>query len=276
MVAQAHAPRTLQDTLAEISDLQNIASEKRQELADTQEQLKQRLAEARQFLDNAEAEIDEGVVSAPIPTLPTTGPTPKRPPVTSRPVVTSVQPKHGAIRTTPIAVTPRPVAAPVATVTQKAKVQPSERNYGQELTLPEAIWDALDRNPATYKSIISPETRKPIITDEYSDASVGLKVSEIKEVIEAERKWVSSSNNISPQVQGVIGKLKHEGKLARNEADRRYFVVDGAELYGPPFNADGSPMTEQSDGTFVTSANEVFMNLKGDKPFKKRRKNDED
>jgi hypothetical protein len=112
-----------------------------------------------------------------------------------------------------------------------AKVAPGQRNYDNEMSLPQAIWDVLDRKSNTYKKYIP----------DYPDGADGLKVSEIKDVIEAEKKWVSSSENISPQIQQVVGKLREDGKLARSE-DRRYFIVKGATLDGPELDAHGKPI----------------------------------
>lgn len=143
------------------------------------------------------------------------------------------------------------------------KVAPTQRNYDNAMSLTEAIWDVLDRDtPATYKKVIP----------DYADDTVGLKVSEIKDIIEAEKKWQSSAENISPQIQQHVGNLRHEGKLARGE-NRRYFIVDSADLFGPPLDANGKPRKEGSDeGTYVgDDGKSVFTWLDG-RVYKKRRK----
>lgn len=173
------------------------------------------------------------------------------------------QPKHGGVRPMNPALAKRAgqVGGAKPAVQKLAKVAPDQRNYQNEIKLPAAVWDALDRDPTKYKGLV----------DGYPEGAVGLKVSEIKEVIEHEKKWVSSSDNPSPQIQQVVGNLRHEGKLARNDEDKRYFIVDGADLDGPPLNEDGSPMEEQEDGTFKTKAGATFTWTDG-KVYKKRRK----
>ena len=137
------------------------------------------------------------------------------------------------------------------------------------MTMPEAVWDALDRAPATFRLIKHSQTGQLALPD-YPDKAEGLKVSEIKDVIEAEGKRASSSDNISPQIQQIIGDLRYEGKIGRNDEDRRYFIIGKkTTLYGPPLNADGSPMTEQEDGTFLKDDNTVFTDTDG-KAIKKR------
>jgi hypothetical protein len=119
---------------------------------------------------------------------------------------------------------------------KKDKVSPSKRNYGSELSLRKAIWDVLDREPETYKQYLS----------EYPDDAVGLRVSEMKEIIEKEGKFRSSSKNISPMIQQQVGNFKKEGKIARGD-DRRYFIVDGAELDGPALSTASADEDDNGD-----------------------------
>lgn len=99
------------------------------------------------------------------------------------------------------------------------KVQPSQRNYSNEMSLKQAIWDVLDRNPDDWDKLISGLPK---------DAE-GLGIAEIKEIIDTEKKWVSASANISPQLQSQLYQLKKDGKVARS-GDGRYFIIDGQTL----------------------------------------------
>jgi len=99
------------------------------------------------------------------------------------------------------------------------KVAPTERNYTNEISLKQAIWDVLDRNPKDWAKLLD---------DLPSDAE-GLQISEIKEIIETEKKWVSSSGDISTQLSSHLTNLKKDGLIARAEGGR-YYIVEGAEL----------------------------------------------
>lgn len=99
-------------------------------------------------------------------------------------------------------------------------VKPNERNYDNKISLREAIWQVLDQGPDEWAKHIP---------DLPEDAE-GLKVSEIREIIDMTKIWESSSDNISNQVQQHLFKLsKVEKKIARGK-DRRYYIVEGAEL----------------------------------------------
>lgn len=101
---------------------------------------------------------------------------------------------------------------------KNSKVAPTERNYTNEMSLKKAIWDVLDR----------PHDWPKLIADLPSDAE-GLQISEIKEIIETEKKWVSNSGDISTQLSTHLSHLKGDGLIARAEGGR-YYIVDGAEL----------------------------------------------
>jgi hypothetical protein len=102
------------------------------------------------------------------------------------------------------------------------KVSASERNYSNEMSLRAAVWDVMDRKPAEWRKILG---------DDLPADVTGLKVSDIKNIIEAEKKWTSSSENISPQVQQAVYTLKNDGKVSRGD-DKRYSIVKGAKLDG--------------------------------------------
>lgn len=242
------------------------ASNKKAEFDDANQRCNENLERIRELTDQLLAE-DAPELTAPV--LPTTRPVARPAARSSGPVrktpaapATPPQPKHG----------PRPSSPALAKKTSGTAAKPAPakgggttRNYDNDTSLPETIWEVLDREPQEYLTVIP----------EYPDATaVGLKVSEIKDVIEAEKKWVSSSPNISPMIQSAVGDLRYEGKLARNEDDRRYYIIDGAELYGPPLNTDGSPMEEQEDGTFLKNDGHVFTDQQG-RAIKKRKKKGE-
>jgi hypothetical protein len=84
-------------------------------------------------------------------------------------------------------------------------VKPDERNYDNEISLVEAVWRVLDRK----------------------EHAEGLKVGEIVDVIEKEKIWESSSDDISNMVQGAVYKLKEKGKVVRGD-NRRYYIPEGA------------------------------------------------
>jgi len=100
-----------------------------------------------------------------------------------------------------------------------AKVSPTERNYTNEMSLKQAIWDVLDRNPKEWAKLL----------DDFPSDAEGLQISEIKEIIETEKKWVSNSDDISTQLSSHLTNLKKEGLIGRAEGGR-YYIAEGAEL----------------------------------------------
>lgn len=103
------------------------------------------------------------------------------------------------------------------------KVAPNQRNYTNEMSLRQAIWNVLDRSPEDWDKVVA----------DLPENAEGLQISEIKEVIEKEKKWVSASENISPQLQSQLYGLKKDGKIARGD-DSRYYIVQGATLDKAP------------------------------------------
>lgn len=101
---------------------------------------------------------------------------------------------------------------------KNTKVAPTERNYTNEMSLKKAIWDVLDR-PNDWSNFIA----------DLPPNVEGLQISEIKEIIELEKKWVSNSGDISTQLSSHLSNLKGEGLIARADGGR-YYIVDGAEL----------------------------------------------
>jgi len=104
-------------------------------------------------------------------------------------------------------------------VARNSKVAPDQRNYSNQMSLKRAIWDVLDR-PSDWAQLLS---------DLPNDA-LGLQISEIKEIIEFEKKWVSSSADISTQLSSHLHNLKKTGLLGRTADTFRYYIIEGAEL----------------------------------------------
>jgi hypothetical protein len=99
------------------------------------------------------------------------------------------------------------------------KVAPSERNYNNTMSLKRAIWDVLDRGPKEWSKLL----------EDFPEDAEGLCLHEIKEIINAEKKWTSSSADISTQLSSHLSGLKNEDLIARGDGGR-YYIVEGAEL----------------------------------------------
>lgn len=108
----------------------------------------------------------------------------------------------------------RPANAPAA----GGKVAPNQRNYSNEMSLPEAVFDVLNR-PRDWSKAVADLPPKP----------QGLQIQQIKAVILHEKKWVSSASDISPQLQSIIGKMKESGAVARGD-NRSYYIPRGATI----------------------------------------------
>jgi hypothetical protein len=67
---------------------------------------------------------------------------------------------------------------------------------------------------------------------EYPAGAKGLKVSELKEIIEKSESWTTSSENIAGQIQNALYFLREAKKIDRNDEDRRYFIIKDAEYDG--------------------------------------------
>lgn len=157
------------------------------------------------------------------------------PPVASAPASTGAPPakKHGGgapkKKTASKPTAKRGAGSKKKAAKKKGKVAPADRNYDNELTLPQAIWDALDREAW------------PSLPDVPSDA-VGLRAGEIKMLLDQEGKWQSSSEDPGNQISGQLGKFKKAGKIALGD-NRRYYIVAGAELDGPNLDSAGNPIS---------------------------------
>lgn len=97
----------------------------------------------------------------------------------------------------------------------------AQRHYDNPKSLRETCWEILEREPSSYRKILS----------DYPEEAKGLKVTELKEIIETEGVWTSSSADIGAQIQNTLHNLRNkEGKLHRNDEDRRYTIVSGKQL----------------------------------------------
>ena len=104
-------------------------------------------------------------------------------------------------------------SASASTVSTGKRGRPS--GYGNTTSLKDTIFEVLSRTPAQHKKILP----------EYPANETGLKVPEIKDIIEKEKSWVSSSKQIGTLVQQALYKLVEEGKAERAE-NRRYSLVN--------------------------------------------------
>lgn len=100
----------------------------------------------------------------------------------------------------------------------KTRVRAAAANGENKISLKRYTFDLLGRPAASIKKVISG----------YPESGKGLKVSEIKEIIENEGKW-STDSEIGPQIHNALFALRNAKKVERNEEDRRYHLVEGAE-----------------------------------------------
>ena len=179
------------DALEQVEELLQEAKELKASLAEMQQNYEDKMKEIRNLLDSDESE--------------------ELPVRATKPAV-STAPHRG-----------RPVGSTNKSNAKKAapngKVAPTERNYTNPVGLKQTIWDVLNRNPNNWAKIIK---------DLPKDAE-GLTVSEIREIIEAEGKWKSSSDNISTQLSTHLTHLRGEKLISRADGGR-YYINEGAEL----------------------------------------------
>ena len=195
------ATATPQDVSSEITDLLADATALQQEGRDKLAQANEKFAQIRDLANQQSGDYQVEGDSQPTAAAP----------AASRPA-----PKRSAAKKTSNAA---PAAKRAKKKTAKKKdgpVAPTDRNYDNELTLKEAIWDALDRDGWPELEMV-PE-----------DAE-GLKPGEIKTLLEMEGKWTSASANPGNQISAAISDLKKAGKIALGDG-RRYYIVAGAEL----------------------------------------------
>ncbi|CAE7860196.1 folD [Symbiodinium microadriaticum] len=127
------------------------------------------------------------------------------------PTATSPAPKRGGGKKT--ASTP---SSKKKTTGKKSSgpVKPENRNYDNDMSLKEAVFDVLDRE--NWKGILDKE-----------DGDVALSAGEVKKVIETEQKWVSSAADITSQLQGALRDLRKMNLVVWE--NKKYYVPEGAE-----------------------------------------------
>ena len=102
------------------------------------------------------------------------------------------------------------------------KVSASDRNYDNKKTLPQTVWDILNRD------------NWPALSTVPEDAPV-LTAGEIKTLISLEGDWKSAGDNPTNQISAQLGKFHHPKKgnpvIARGN-ERRYYIIQGAKFPG--------------------------------------------
>lgn len=114
----------------------------------------------------------------------------------------------GTVSSAPVHV---PTSAPTATTKGKAAktakapgtTKATKSKNGNEQPLREVVWEVVNRK----------------------ENSGGLTVAEVVDIIETEKSWKSTADNISPMVQTQIYNFKGLGKLKRRAADKKYYLV---------------------------------------------------
>ena len=99
------------------------------------------------------------------------------------------------------------------------KVEGETKRVDNEISLKKHCWDLLDKNDSFYKKFFP----------EYPTDAYGLKSSELKTIIEKLGEWKSAASNVGAQIANALHSLKEAGKIHRNEEDRRYYIIEGAE-----------------------------------------------
>ena len=120
---------------------------------------------------------------------------------------------------------PKAAGATAVKANGKKLGRPRKNGAGGEngdVSLKRAIWNVLERDAAANKRFIP----------DYPADAKGLKVAEIKEVIEKEGKWTTKSKSFAAQIQNAVYRLCDEKKAKRNDEDRRYYIVKGAQYDG--------------------------------------------
>lgn len=192
------ATATQTDALQELASLQRQADEEQARHRSTMNEL---LAKIRDTANGACGDFAVSDNGAPAPaTAPAASAAP--PPARARGSKKKVSKKNAS------------GGATKKKVAKKGPVSASERNYDNKKTLPQTIWDILNRDDW------------PALDSVPEDAD-GLTAGEIKKLIAIEKDWQSASADPGNQISGQLGKFKAAGKIARGEG-RRYYIVKGA------------------------------------------------
>lgn len=191
---------TSNTTLERIAELQAEATELRQQANDIETQYS---AKMREIASLASGECDGDDPPSPPPRQ-TTAAAAVATATTPRP------PKRGPGRPG------RKPAAALAAPKANGPVAPEQRNYSNSMSLKEATFNVLNREPDEWREIIP----------ELPAQAYGLTAGEIKKIIDHEKQWVSASNDISSQLQGALRDLRNRELIERGD-DRRYYVPEG-------------------------------------------------
>lgn len=93
-----------------------------------------------------------------------------------------------------------------------------KRNFDNEVSLKETVFNVLSRSASQHRKSLP----------DYPKDAVGLKVSEITEIIGSEGLWKSSSDKPGQMIQQALYHLKNDNKVERDDETRRYRLVQGA------------------------------------------------
>lgn len=247
--------QTLQDYEDDITEKRAALAEAEEAIREAEESRNATIAQMQEKLDSLKRPIDNKPAANHAPTaVSSSGPTPKYgnlpTPKAAAPTPKGGQPTQKGNST--------PTSTPGPKKSGKAKGGKAKGKGG--MTCAEAVWDVLDRDPAIFKELL----------EEYPDDANGLKPMEVKEIILKEKKW-ESSGDPAQQIHAIMGQLRYEGKLGRDNASR-YYPIKNAELYGPALNSDGSPMTLLDDGTFKMKDGRIFYWQDGKTPVPQRKR----
>jgi len=91
-----------------------------------------------------------------------------------------------------------------------------KRQYGQATSCRKEVWRIVESSKD--KAWV-----RKFITD-YPDDAVGLKVPEIRIIMELEERWKSSSDKISAQIQNQVYYFIDKGKMKKNKSDKRCYI----------------------------------------------------
>ena len=95
----------------------------------------------------------------------------------------------------------------------------AERENENSPKLKKVVWDILCKGSFYLRKNVT----------DYPPEARGLKVSELKEIIEKSENLTTSSENTVSQIQNALYSLREAKKIDRNDEDRRYFIIKNAQ-----------------------------------------------
>jgi hypothetical protein len=205
MVTKA-SPATSVDFLVQIDELRGQAASQGKEYQDLLNQANQKLAERNHTLLQIGEIAKTAAETTGVESIGTS----------SAVAVAAVVPSQGLVPRQKRAYTKRSdaekAASPKATTGKRGR--PSASGQENKMSLKEVVIEILSRTPAQHKKSIP----------DYPAGETGLKVPEIRTIVESEKKWVSSSSQVGVLIQQALYKLADEKKVERAE-NRRYNLV---------------------------------------------------